>query len=477
MRRTAGRPEQPEWALKRLHYRDGRLADLERATEAQARAVELTPANSPDLAGYLHGLGGARLVHYRRTQDPADLDAAIRDYERAIETETDPLVQASVLSDLGHALLARYPHSSNAEDLDAAIDSLVRAVDATPAHAASLAHHLFQLGGGVAVRFAYGDDIADLDAAVDAFWRALGLASESEVLRANLLIAMGGALLSRHGASGRPDDLEAAVEALREGCVMGTTTAPAAVLNGAQLWGASAAERQAWPEATEAYRGALEAAGRLVELEAGCERKESRLRAARELPGPAAHAFARSGDTEAAVLVLERWRAIQLSGALDLDRRDLDRLRSAHPDLYDRHRVIAETLQEAERRELVGPAAGPPGETPDLAAARDDLARTLAEIRELPGFGDFLLPPDFAEVVGIAGDVPLAYIATAPAGGLALLLRPEGDVTPVWLPELTDAERWPGAHGHASASRGPPAGRVRSTASCGGCGPPQWARS
>jgi CHAT domain-containing protein/tetratricopeptide (TPR) repeat protein len=427
-------------ALKRLHYRDGRLADLERATEAQARAVELTPANSPDLAGYLYGLGSARLIHYRRTQALADLDAGIRDYQHAIETETDSLGQASVLSDLGDALLTRYPHSSNVEDLDAAIDSLVRAVDATPAHAASLARHLFQLGGGLAVRFAYGDDIADLDAAIDAFRRALALASRSDVLRANLLMALGGALLSRHDTSGRSDDLEAAVEALREGCAAGATTASAAVLNGAQLWGASAATRQAWPEAAEAYRYALEAAGRLVELEVGRERKESWLRAARELPGPAAHALARSGDIEAAVLVLERWRAIQLSGALHLDRRDVDRLRAAHPDLYERHQVIAGALQEAARRELADPGGGPPGETPELAATSGDLTRTLAEIRELPGFGDFLLPPDFAEVVGIVGDVPLAYLAAAPPGGLALLLRPGGEVTPVWLPELTDEE-------------------------------------
>ena len=349
-------------------------------------------------------------------------------------------MQASVLSDLGDALLTRYPHSSNAEDLDAAIDSLVRAVDTTPAHAASLARHLFQLGGGLAVRFAYGEDIVDLDAAIDAFRRVLALASESDVLRANLLISLGGALLSRHGASSRPDDLESAVEALREGCTVGATTASATVLNGAQLWGASAAARQAWPEAAEAYRYALEAADRLVELEVGRERKEWWLRAARELPGPAAHAFARSGDIEAAVLVLERWRAIQLSGALGLDRYDVNRLRLAHPDLYERHQVIAGTLQEVERRELADPAAGPPIETPDLAATGDDLARALAEIRELPGFEDFLLPPDFAEVVNIAGDVPLAYLAAAPPGGLALLLRPGGEVRPVWLPELTDAE-------------------------------------
>jgi len=462
-------------ALTRLYHRDGRLDDLERAIEAQVRAVELTPANSPDLAGYLYGLASSRLVRHHRSEDPADLDAAIRDYQHAIESETDPLVQAAVLSDLGNALKARYPHSGNAEDLDVAIDSLTRSVEITPARAPSLARHLFQLGNGLAVRFAYRDDIADLDAAVDAFQRALGLTGESAVLRAHLLLAMGGAMLSRHGAVGRPEDLEAAVEALRAGCTVGTATASQAVLNGAQLWGASAAARQEWPEAAEAYRHALEAGERLIELEVGREHKESWLQAARELPGPAALALARSGDFEAAVVVLERWRAIMLSGALDLDRRDLDRLRSAHPQLYQRHQAMAAALREAEQRALAVADVGTPGDRPDLAAAGDSLAHPLIEIRARPGFEDFLLPPDFAEVADIADETPLAYLTAAPGGGLALLVPPGGTLRMCGYPS-SPTRRWPGARGHVSASRGLPGGRVRSTASCSGCGPPRWAR-
>src|SRR5213592_2054541 len=44
------------------------------------------------------------------------------------------------------------------------------------------------------------------------------------------------------------------------------------------------------------------------------------------------------------------------------------------------------------------------------------------------------------EVADIADETPLAYLTAAPGGGLALLVRPGGDITHVWLPELTDAE-------------------------------------
>ena len=53
----------------------------------------------------------------------------------------------------------------------------------------------------------------------------------------------------------------------------------------------------------------------------------------------------------------------------------------------------------------------------------------------MPGFEDFLATPTFDDVARAAGEQPLAYVAAAEHGGLALVVRGE-DVTHVDLPEL-----------------------------------------
>jgi CHAT domain-containing protein len=70
-----------------------------------------------------------------------------------------------------------------------------------------------------------------------------------------------------------------------------------------------------------------------------------------------------------------------------------------------------------------------------LREARLALDQVVAEIQQVPGFEDFLATPTFDDVARAAGEQPLAYVAAAEHGGLALVVRGE-DVTHVDLPEL-----------------------------------------
>jgi CHAT domain-containing protein len=70
-----------------------------------------------------------------------------------------------------------------------------------------------------------------------------------------------------------------------------------------------------------------------------------------------------------------------------------------------------------------------------LREARLALDEVVEEIQRVPGFEDFLATPTFDDVAQAAGQQPLAYLAAAEQGGLALVVRGH-EVTQVDLPDL-----------------------------------------
>ncbi|MCP3896649.1 CHAT domain-containing protein, partial [Moraxella sp.] len=73
-----------------------------------------------------------------------------------------------------------------------------------------------------------------------------------------------------------------------------------------------------------------------------------------------------------------------------------------------------------------------------LQAARRALDETIAAIRQVEGYGEFLAAPEFVDIVAAAKGANLVYLAVTKAGGLALFVNEKGEITPVWLPELTE---------------------------------------
>lgn len=71
-----------------------------------------------------------------------------------------------------------------------------------------------------------------------------------------------------------------------------------------------------------------------------------------------------------------------------------------------------------------------------IRAARRDLDAVIEEIREVPGYKQFLAVPTFDDVARAADLAPLVYSAAAEIGGLALVVRGD-DVQHVPLDDLT----------------------------------------
>src|SRR5262249_8898972 len=88
-------------------------------------------------------------------------------------------------------------------------------------------------------------------------------------------------------------------------------------------------------------------------------------------------------------------------------------------------------------RDLADTAAHAVARSGDLRAAVLILGRWRATLLTAALESDQVpRQPAFSTVAAIAAQAPLAYLAIAPSGGMALLVFPGGRVSVTWLPEL-----------------------------------------
>jgi tetratricopeptide (TPR) repeat protein len=459
--------------------------DVEEAIRICWAAIGDGPADSPEYAGCFNALGGALKTRFGRTADNDDLAQAVNAYRRALTLSPgDP----TYLSNVGAALRARFVATGDGEDLDAAIEHLRAAVDRTDRASSSLPGHLSNLAAGLLTRFGETDDGADLDAAVDALQEAVAAVPADSLEWFGCSFNLGEALLRRYehakaeadyeegvcvleaASAGMPPfgvgpllshaladalrtrlppdagaaDVEAVRARYRHACETGLDERLEAALASASAWGDWALEREAWTEATEAYAYGLTAIERGIRAQLGRSGVETWLRQGQRVPASAAFALARAGRLEEAVETIERGRARLLSEALELDRRDLERLPElGHADLYRRYRSAAARSSDGGRGDdgALASLAVQQESRASVVAGRQALAAIVEEIRAVPGYADFLRAHGFEQVAEASGEAPLAYLVTTAAGGLVLIVSREagGDtlITSCWLECLT----------------------------------------
>ncbi len=290
--------------------------------------------------------------------------------------------------------------------------------------------------------------LPDLNQALELWQQAVDLTPEGHPDRPTMLNNLANGLRDRYARTGTLQDLEDAISHWQQAIQRGLEVAPEVALGSARNWGRSAFERGAWEEALQAYEAGRQAIDRLLEAQLLRSGKEIWLREAQELPVRHAYTLVQLGQIREAVEALEGGRARLLAEALERNRRDLEYLADlGYESLLARYRALSEQW-EALIAQLEGRASPPPGETgatftPDPARIAEalrqvdaDLKAVIAEIRQIPGYEDFLLPPTFEKIARAAQDAPLVYLLATPAGGLALIVHGD-EVYSVDLPALT----------------------------------------
>ncbi len=370
--------------LRRRWHVSGRLDDLDAGIELLDRALDAASARDPNMPARLTNLGNALLDHYAATGIVDDLVRAAEVQELAVERSGPQDYQlASRHNNAGNSSQSLYELTAERRHLDRALDHYERAIELTASDAPELASRQYNLGS--ALRYAHRIEPSPQLA------ERLGNTFES---------------------------------ACRNGLAAGLEWSLTAALS----WGDWAGEHGRWAEAGRAYRHALEATDRLSRRQLGRDEKESWLARATGLPQRAALALCRAGRGVDAVMAIERGRAFVLSEVLERDRADLTRLEAAgRGDLAERYRTTSRAL----RRASTPAAAG---------AARDDLEHLIGEIRTVRGCGDLLAAPEFDAVEQVAERAPIAYLASALDGGVAIVVFPRAEPVVVPLDGLSPSQ-------------------------------------
>jgi CHAT domain-containing protein/tetratricopeptide (TPR) repeat protein len=196
-----------------------------------------------------------------------------------------------------------------------------------------------------------------------------------------------------------------------------------------------------WDWTIEGYELALKAQESILGACTLRVNKEAELRETRNLPARAAYAHAKNGALSVSVETIESGRARLLGESLERARRDLELLADpavGKAELLERYRTASEHYNA-----LLQPAANLPEPLPpanrlhQMETAQVELEAVIADIRRVPGYETFLIPPTVEQIQQQAGDAPLVYLIVTPAGGFALIVTPS-DIFPVDLPALTE---------------------------------------
>jgi CHAT domain-containing protein len=203
-------------------------------------------------------------------------------------------------------------------------------------------------------------------------------------------------------------------------------------------------EQQAWSETASAYTLALQANEILYQSAIFLDGRAAELAATSDLPRRAAYALARSGNLQAAVLTLEQGRARGLSETLERDRADLTQLQQLAPALYKQYADTTTQLRTLETQQRLRMTSDdrhsltPEALRTEALRLRQTLTQTIDQIRQVPGYKDFLAQPSFDDILhALRPGIPIVYLVPTSAGSLALILTQDG-IAPLWLDDLTE---------------------------------------
>ncbi|MFJ9037320.1 CHAT domain-containing protein [Streptomyces sp. NPDC102406] len=365
-----------------------RPTDLDHALRHLRRCVDLTPPGHPQQHLALRGLGDA-LVGGADTDDrPELLSEAIDAYGSAFAAATGPSERAESLRKRAIAFHHRYRASGQEADLDEAVELCRRAV-AT----------------------------------------ALSGSPEETVARLGLAEKLA-ERLERHPE--REDDRRWAMEIYRA-ISADTGEGPVARMTAARSWGRVMHRAQRYDEALEGYDAMLALLPEVAPVELA---EGDRMRRAEEwsrTPTMAATCAVAAGRPERALELVEGVRLLTAPGA-GTAIGDVDALRQRRPDLAAQVDAAQRGLAESEHGPDV--ACLPLGITVvrkgsqerrlGREAAARTWQRTVAQVREAPGFEWFLAPARFDRLRRAADAGPAAVPLASPDRCDVLLLTDEG---------------------------------------------------
>ncbi|WP_052847263.1 CHAT domain-containing protein [Streptomyces avicenniae] len=415
-------------ALTPRHEAYGDTAALEEALTYRRQALDLLGLASPHGPGVASNLAiGLRM---RPGVSHADLDEAVT-LARAAVTATPPghLLHARFLSNLAICLGSRHAFTGDPADAEEAARHAAQAVAVTPLDHPNRVTRLGSLATSRALLHEISPTPAGLDDLIRAARQAEEAAPRGHISHTHLRSLHAWALARKAIEAGDDDLLAASEETLRQAATNPTGPIRERVA-AARRWAAVAYLGHGPDAALGPFALAVELLARTAPRRIGRADQERHLASFGGLASDAAACAVACGDPTRALALLEAGRGVLLGQTFDT-RGDLTRLREAHPEAARELTAL---------RAVLDPAPGPgPGSvhTPDdrhaAAQAWDSL---VADVRRRPGFADFLLPPEPADLVAALPDRTVVAVVNISGLRSDALLLAHGRVTALPLPAM-----------------------------------------
>lgn len=473
-------------AVRTLYLRVSRMELLEEAVQAERDATALIPPTHPRRAMYLNNLASTLQIFWMRTEQPPLLDEAIEAQREAVQTTpgSHP-ARAGRLIGLVSLLRMHYERTERMEVLREAVALAREALALVPRDHPDAGTHLNSLaivlliGAENAVTSVTVEDAARfenpirgtisqllssvpflgsdvVDEAVRTARDAVRLTSHDRPERAEFLINLGQALETQAKQGGHPGLLDEALRCYHEAGNSRTATTFLRISGYRRYARVAGAMPGPAPSGLRAMEDAIQLVETFAPRSLVRPDRQHQLSQLNELPGEAAAAALHAGRTVRAVELLEQTRGILTSDILAQRSAEQTRLRAHAPELAERLDRLRIRLAELDppnpapgwdsRGHGGGEPVGRPGrhvseERVEAHRAWQDL---VGQIRQRPGFGDFLRAPTAARMARQAQDGHVVFVSTSRTRCDALILTAESDspVQAVPLPGLTQAKAY-----------------------------------
>ncbi|KAJ7921718.1 CHAT domain-containing protein [Mycena leptocephala] len=431
-----GHPEKPFWLnnlgislLSRFH-RLGDLDDLNKSVLRFEAAVALTPDSHPDKLSRLNNLGTSLLRRFERLGDLNDLNQSVFRSEAVVALTPDGHPNKPIwLYNLGNSLLRRFERLGDLDDLNQSVLRSEAAVALTPDGHPDKPSRLNSLGNSLFSRFERLGDLDDLNESVLKFKAAVALTPDGHPEKPVRLNNLSDSLLSRFEQLHDPEDSQQLlIHYTSAAC---SKTGPSGQrFYAAKKWAKHARIHQL-SSLLLAYTTAIELLPELAWLGLSIADRHRHLSQVSQVVRDAASAAIEVHDYQKAVEWLEQGRSVIWGQLLNL-RTPVDELRKIDPNLATKLVSLSIALETAGTQSNAVADAIEPSSLQLIAKKSHAIAlernNTLQQIRQLPGFGSFLLPKAISELSLAAKIGPVAIINISEYGCDALILLPgQGD--------------------------------------------------
>ncbi|KAG2339526.1 TPR-like protein [Suillus weaverae] len=428
--------------VSRFNYQ-GKPNDLDEAIPLYEEALRLRPVGYESRDSSLDNLGGALATRFNKHGVIDDITQAISLYREALMLRPPGHPRYdTTLNNLALALKTRYGKLHVSEDLNEAIDRYreslrVMRLDDPERHV-----NLFNLSSALCSRFTHSRENEDVEEAITLCQESLAALPSLHPDRYFSYGWLQQAYMSRYLMQHDPADLSLAVENFRLASGHPTQGFPDRV-EIALRW-VDEAERNQHDSALEAYQMCFELFDSHVMTRSSIiSRREAatafRGTQSQSLPGDAASCAIRRDNLRQAVQLLEQGRGQQWSLASRL-RTPLEDLESTCAELAHKFSHLSKQLSDVQ-----GSTASTDRAAADRAATEyRGLTRqwevAVAEIRDIQGFSQFLLPPSYEDLQAAARHGPVIILIASQYSCSAIIVPTSGDPHHVPLPSIALAD-------------------------------------